>query len=124
MVPQLLETGPLPAWWNPSHERAWARAAEELERMTRRQLASGTLPPFPGAAESILSLDHDVALVAVRLGHAAASYYVDETVWSDELEMDMCRDWTVMRTGVPWSRVRGLARQGWQRARDEMLAVV
>lgn len=116
----MFESGPVPSWWSPTHERVWAHLAPDLERLTLRQLAHGTKPPI----ELDVADAHDagainvpwlMACAAVRLGHAGASYYVDERVWSDELELELARDWTVMRTGMPWSRIRTFARLGWER---------
>lgn len=116
----VFETGPVPSWWSPTHERVWAHLAPELERMALRQLAHGTIPPIAAVAdvEVPINVPWLMTCAALRLGHAAASYYVDEHVWSDELELDLARDWTVMRTGVPWSRVRGFARLGWERGHN------
>jgi hypothetical protein len=112
------DEGPVASWWAPRHEASWLRARPELERTARRQrMASGTLPP-----ERVDDLDPtprpdwETALAALRLGHGSASYYLDEYAWGEELDLAMARDWTVMRTGIPWSQVRNYARLAWELA--------
>ncbi len=131
-------SGPLPSFWSPKQESAWQRVGEALRRdwlQTKADLGLGSgielgqtatdtmkqaagVSALPGGQDA--GVDWDLARHAIRLGHGAATYWIDDDAWTAEVEARVQREWDGMGTGIAWEHAAPLVRHGWEQGRKDV----
>ena len=134
--PEISE-GPLPSFWSDEQQSAWDRVKDALHRdwlQTRSDLHLGGADldqsakdtvkqaagkqAAPRTAEGRIGWEH--ARHAIRLGHGAATFWTEESEWSETLEARVRFEWEKLHTGIEWKEARPLVQRGWEYGRKDV----
>ena len=132
------DSDPLPTFWTARQQSGWDRVKVALRRdwlQTKRDLGMGGgaelgqsvvdtvkqatgSEPMPNGEEA--GINWDLARHAIRLGHGAATFWPDDTEWSEALEGRVRAEWTAVGSGIEWTQALPLVRHGWELGRADM----
>jgi hypothetical protein len=134
-----------PRWWSDSHNNAWEHVRDSLKREwetteRRAELAQDVDTAFERTVGETRSdsgeprnvevdraaniPDDDFEPVnweqiepALRYGAGARQQYPEYTVWTEDLEARLRRDWGEANDESAWGRIKDYVRRGWESAR-------
>jgi len=126
-----------PTWWTSKETNTWHRMREALRRdweqtkhdfnrkagrdlnqdvgdTVKQAVGSEAIPPanFPNPPD----IWNDESAVRFGYGVGISETYRSYTVWDDEFELKLQRDWERANPGRPWGEVRDASRFGWTRS--------
>jgi hypothetical protein len=117
-----------PKWWNREHETRWERVKSAFRRdwdQTKHDLggdapdlnqnvddtlkqAAGKQPiPRPGEPT------YEDIEPAYRFGYGARRQFAQHSMWNEELESSLKREWGTTYPDRDWMRYRDFVRRGW-----------